>query len=70
MLSAHMMIKRSDRVPDLQVAGCSTLITTVHNEFEKSATLMGLGTRVIAVSDVVGASMQRRGVVLKVERSC
>jgi glycosyltransferase involved in cell wall biosynthesis len=34
----------------------------VHNEFEKSATLMGLGTRVIAVSGVVGASMQRRGV--------
>jgi glycosyltransferase involved in cell wall biosynthesis len=38
------------------------LITTVHNEFEKSAILMGLGTRVIAVSDVVGASMRRRGV--------
>jgi glycosyltransferase involved in cell wall biosynthesis len=38
------------------------LITTVHNEFEKSAILMGLGRRVIAVSDVVGASMLKRGV--------
>jgi glycosyltransferase involved in cell wall biosynthesis len=61
VVHAHMMtsaviafaICRLRRIP---------LITTVHNEFEKSATLMGLGTRVIAVSDVVGASMRRRGV--------
>jgi glycosyltransferase involved in cell wall biosynthesis len=38
------------------------LITTVHNEFEKSSILMGLGTRVIAVSDAVGRSMQKRGI--------
>jgi glycosyltransferase involved in cell wall biosynthesis len=38
------------------------LITTVHNEFERSAILMGLGTRVIAVSRAVGASMRKRGV--------
>jgi glycosyltransferase involved in cell wall biosynthesis len=38
------------------------LITTVHNEFQKSAILMGLGTRVIAVSAAVGQSMQKRGI--------
>jgi glycosyltransferase involved in cell wall biosynthesis len=38
------------------------LVTTVHNEFEKSATLMRLGDRVIAVSRVVSESMERRGI--------
>lgn len=38
------------------------LVTTVHNEFEKSAILMGLGTRVIAVSTAVSRSMQKRGI--------
>jgi glycosyltransferase involved in cell wall biosynthesis len=38
------------------------LVTTVHNEFQKSSILMGLGTRVIAVSAAVGASMQKRGI--------
>lgn len=38
------------------------LVTTVHNEFQKSAILMGLGARVIAVSAAVGSSMQKRGV--------
>jgi glycosyltransferase involved in cell wall biosynthesis len=38
------------------------LITTVHNEFQKSAIVMGLGTRVIAVSASVGQSMQKRGI--------
>jgi glycosyltransferase involved in cell wall biosynthesis len=38
------------------------LVTTVHNEFQKSAVLMGLGTRVIAVSGAVGQSMQKRGI--------
>lgn len=38
------------------------LITTVHNEFERSAILMGLGTRVIAVSAGVSKSMANRGV--------
>jgi glycosyltransferase involved in cell wall biosynthesis len=38
------------------------LITTVHNEFQKSSLLMGLGTRVIAVSSAVGQSMQKRGI--------
>jgi glycosyltransferase involved in cell wall biosynthesis len=38
------------------------LVTTVHNEFQKSSILMGLGTQVIAVSAAVGRSMQKRGI--------
>jgi len=61
VVHAHMMTSAVIAFPICKLRGIP-LITTVHNEFEKSATLMGLGTRVIAVSDVVGASMQRRGV--------
>jgi glycosyltransferase involved in cell wall biosynthesis len=38
------------------------LVTTVHNEFEKSAVLMGLGDRVVAVSQAVSDKMALRGV--------
>jgi glycosyltransferase involved in cell wall biosynthesis len=38
------------------------LVTTVHNEFEKSAVLMRVGHRVIGVSEAVTQSMIRRGV--------
>jgi len=38
------------------------LVTTVHNEFEKVAIIMGVGDRVIAVSQAVAESMARRGV--------
>jgi len=38
------------------------LVTHVHNEFEKAAVIMGLGDRVIAVSEAVAESMERRGV--------
>ncbi|MDI7862977.1 glycosyltransferase family 4 protein [Rhizobiaceae bacterium n13] len=61
IVHAHMMTSAVISYPICKVRGVP-LITTVHNEFERSATLMGLGTRVIAVSDVVGASMKRRGV--------
>ena len=37
------------------------LVTSVHNEFERAALLMGLGDRVIAVSDAVARSLRRRG---------
>jgi glycosyltransferase involved in cell wall biosynthesis len=37
------------------------LVTTVHNEFQRSAVLMGLGNRVIAVSEAVRVSMEKRG---------
>jgi glycosyltransferase involved in cell wall biosynthesis len=38
------------------------LITTVHNEWQRSAILMAVGDRVIAVSAAVGAQLERRGV--------
>ncbi len=38
------------------------LVTTVHNEFQKSAIAMRVGQRVIGVSEAVTQSMIRRGV--------
>ncbi|MFB9948319.1 glycosyltransferase family 4 protein [Rhizobium puerariae] len=61
IVHAHMMTSAVLSFPVCRLKGIP-LITTVHNEFEKSAILMGLGTRVIAVSEAVGASMRRRGI--------
>jgi glycosyltransferase involved in cell wall biosynthesis len=41
------------------------LVTTVHNEFQKSASLMGVGDRVVGVTRAVAASMAQRGVAEK-----
>ena len=38
------------------------LVSTVHNEFQRSAGLMGLADRVIAVSYAVAAAMHKRGI--------
>lgn len=38
------------------------LVTHVHNKFQRSAILMGVGDRVIAVSAAVASVMQRRGI--------
>jgi glycosyltransferase involved in cell wall biosynthesis len=38
------------------------IVSTVHNEFQRSAILMGLADRVIAVSQAVAESMERRGI--------
>lgn len=38
------------------------LITTVHNEFQRTATLMRVGDHVVAVSDAVALAMARRGI--------
>lgn len=38
------------------------LVSTVHNEFQRSAVLMGLADRVIAVSQAVAHSMAQRGI--------
>jgi glycosyltransferase involved in cell wall biosynthesis len=38
------------------------LVATVHNEFQRSAVLMGLADRVIAVSHAVAKSMAKRGI--------
>lgn len=64
VIHAHMMTSAVLAYPVCKLSGIP-LITTVHNEFEKSAILMGLGNRVIAVSESVRGSMQRRGVPAK-----
>jgi glycosyltransferase involved in cell wall biosynthesis len=61
VIHAHMMTSALLAWPVCKFARIP-LVTTVHNEFQKSSILMGLGTRVIAVSDVVGKSMQKRGI--------
>ncbi|CAB3804519.1 glycosyltransferase [Pararobbsia alpina] len=38
------------------------LVSTVHNEFQRSAIVMGIADRVVAVSAAVAESMKRRGV--------
>ncbi|KAM3116480.1 glycosyltransferase family 4 protein [Phormidesmis sp. 146-33] len=38
------------------------IVSTVHNEFQRSAILMGLADRVIAISQAVAISMQKRGI--------
>jgi len=61
VVHAHMMTSALLAWPACLIAGIP-LVTTVHNEFQKSSTLMGIGTRVIAVSAAVARSMARRGV--------
>ncbi|MBX9932024.1 MAG: glycosyltransferase family 4 protein [Methylobacterium sp.] len=38
------------------------LVTTVHNEWQRSAVVMGVGDKVIAVSDAVARQMAKRGI--------
>lgn len=38
------------------------LVTTIHNSFDPQARLMGVGDRVVAVSDAVGHDLQKRGI--------
>lgn len=61
VVHAHMMTSALLAWPVCKLARIP-LVTTVHNEFQKSAVLMGLGTRVIAVSEAVGNSMEKRGI--------
>ncbi len=61
IVHAHMMTSA------LLVAGLRALVpfklvTSVHNEFQRSALLMGVGERVIGVSEAVSLSMIRRGI--------
>ena len=46
----------------LRVGARYALVSTVHNEFQPSSTLMGWADRVIAVSHAVAQSMARRGI--------
>jgi glycosyltransferase involved in cell wall biosynthesis len=61
VVHAHMMTSAVLAWPVCKLLGIP-LVTTVHNEFERSAVLMGLGARVIAVSAAVGKSMRKRGI--------
>jgi len=61
IVHAHMMTSALLAWPVCKAARIP-LVTTVHNEFQKSSILMGLGTRVIAVSAAVGRSMEKRGI--------
>lgn len=46
----------------LRLGSSYRLVSTVHNEFQRSARLMGLADRVIAVSHAVAAAMQKQGI--------
>lgn len=46
----------------LRFRGNYKLVTHIHNEFQRSARLMGIGNAVIAVSEAVADSMQLRGI--------
>ena len=61
VLHAHMMTSALLAWPACRIYGVP-FVTTVHNEFEKSSIVMGIGSRVIAVSGAVGRSMVQRGV--------
>jgi len=61
VVHAHMMTSAVLATPACRLTR-TPLVTTVHNEFEKGAILMGLGNRVIAVSAAVAKSMQKRGI--------
>jgi glycosyltransferase involved in cell wall biosynthesis len=61
IIHAHMMTSAVLAWPVCKLLGIP-LVTTVHNEFEKSSILMGLGNRVITVSAAVGRSMEKRGI--------
>jgi glycosyltransferase involved in cell wall biosynthesis len=61
IVHAHMMTSAVLAWPACKLTRVA-LVTTVHNEFEKGAILMGLGDRVIAVSAAVARSMQKRGI--------
>lgn len=61
LVHAHMMTSAVLGWPICRLAGVP-LIATVHNAFERSAVLMRLGTRVIAVSAAVSVTMRQRGI--------
>ena len=64
IVHAHMMTSALLAWPGCLLRGVS-LVTTVHNAFERSAIAMGVGRRVIAVSAAVGRSMAQRGISVR-----
>ncbi len=61
VIHAHMVASALLAYPGCRWSG-RPLVTTVHNVFDTSATLMRVGDRVIAVSAAVGWSMAKRGI--------
>lgn len=59
MMTGALLAKFSVGLPQYR------LVTHVHNEFQRAAILMGVGDRVIAVSDAVADAMRRRGIPRK-----
>ena len=61
VVHAHMMTGAL-LAAALRGGGPWALVTTVHNEWQRSAIAMGVGDRVIAVSEAVAARMAARGI--------
>jgi len=61
LVHAHMMTGVV-LASTLRAGSKYALVSTVHNEFQRSAVLMGLADRTIAVSQAVAESMVRRGI--------
>jgi glycosyltransferase involved in cell wall biosynthesis len=57
IVHAHMMTSAMIVFPSCCLRKIP-MITTVHNAFQRSAIIMGLGTRIIAVSEAVATSMK------------
>jgi len=68
IVHAHMMTS-SLVARVLQPMHNYKLVTTVHNEFQRSAILQGVGQRVIGVSEAVTRSMIKRGIPSSVMRT-
>ena len=63
IVHAHMVSGALVGAPARRAGGGPyALVTTVHNEFQRSSDLMRLGDRVVAVSGAVAASMIGRGI--------
>jgi glycosyltransferase involved in cell wall biosynthesis len=68
IVHAHMMTSAIIAAMLRPVLGFK-LVTTVHNDFQRSAVLMGLGQRVIGVSEAVSLGMIKRGISAKKMRT-
>jgi glycosyltransferase involved in cell wall biosynthesis len=68
IVHAHMMTSAVIAAALRPVLGFK-LVTTVHNDFQRSAILMGLGQRVIGVSEAVSRAMISRGISAKKMRT-
>lgn len=68
IVHAHMMTSAIIAAVLRPVLGFK-LVTSVHNDFQRSAILMGLGQRVIGVSEAVSQAMIKRGISPKKMRT-